>query len=132
MTVSIQELIAQAIHASQNAYIPYSNYPVGAALAAADGLTVYQGCNIENASYPAGICAERSALASAVSAGVREFSTLVIATRGGGSPCGICRQALYEFAPRLRVILVDLDGKIHHDTTLDALLPLGFNHDDLK
>jgi cytidine deaminase len=131
MTISMQELIAQAIQATENAYIPYSNYPVGAALLCDDG-QIYTGCNIENASYPAGICAERTALAKAISEGSQTFSTIVIATRGGGSPCGICRQALYEFAPDLRVILVDLNGNIHHDTTLNVLLPLGFNHDNLK
>jgi cytidine deaminase len=126
----IQDLIEQAIHATQNAYVPYSDYPVGAALLSVEGV-VFTGCNIENASYPVGLCAERTALAKAVSEGVRTFSTIVIATRGGGSPCGMCRQALFEFAPALRVILVDFDGTIHHDTTLDALLPLGFNRDEL-
>lgn len=130
MTNSIQSLIAQAIQATQNAYVPYSNYPVGAALLSVDGV-VYTGCNIENASYPVSLCAERTALAKAVSEGVRKFSTIVIATRGGGSPCGMCRQALYEFSPTMRVILVDFDGNIHHDTALDALLPLGFNREEL-
>lgn len=131
MSVSnIQDLVQQAIQASHHAYVPYSNYPVGAALITRDG-RVFTGCNVENAAYPAGICAERTALVKAVSEGARHFSTIVVVTHGGGSPCGICRQMLYEFAPDLRVIIADLDGIIHHDISLKDLLPLGFNGTDL-
>ncbi|MGB1287051.1 MAG: cytidine deaminase, partial [Aggregatilineales bacterium] len=109
----------------ENAYAPYSNFKVGAALRSASG-KVYSGCNVENASYPAGICAERTALVKAISEGQRTFSMIAIVTANGGSPCGICRQMLYEFAPELRVILADMTGTIHHESTLSALLPLGF------
>ncbi len=126
----LQDLIGQAIAASTYAYTPYSNYPVGAALLTSDG-RVYTGCNVENAAYPAGICAERNALFKAVSEGIRTFSAIAVVTRGGGSPCGICRQAMAEFAPDLRVIIADLDGNIHHDTTLGVLLPLSFGPTDL-
>ena len=122
---TISELVAQAIRAADNAYVPYSNYHVGAALRAADG-SVFTGCNVENSAYPASICAERTALVKAVSEGRREFDTLIVATRNAGSPCGHCRQMLYEFAPNLRVVMADFDGNIRADTTLSDLLPYGF------
>lgn len=120
-----QDLIRAAVTASQHAYIPYSGYAVGAALLAADG-TCYTGCNIENAAFPATICAERTALVKAVSEGQRAFTALAVVTRDGGSPCGVCRQMLYEFAPDLQVIIADLDGNIHTTISLSDLLPHGF------
>jgi cytidine deaminase len=123
---AILSLINQAINATQHAYVPYSHYPVGAALRATDG-TVYSGCNIENASYPVTICAERTALVKAVSEGQRQFDMMAVVTRNGGTPCGMCRQMLFEFAPDLRVVIADLDGKIHHDCRLFELLPEGFS-----
>ena len=125
-TYTDAQLIQQAISASENAYVPYSNYAVGAALLASDG-TLYTGCNVENAAYPATICAERTALVKAVSTGARQFDTLVVATRNAGSPCGICRQMLSEFAPDLRVLIVDFDGTLHTETTLRQLLPDNFD-----
>lgn len=122
----VRTLIQAAISASTRAYAPYSNYAVGAALRAADG-TVFTGCNVENAAYPACICAERTALVKAVSEGERRFDMLAVVTRNGGSPCGVCRQMLYEFAPDLRVIIADLDGRVHHDVSLSDLLSLGFS-----
>ena len=121
-----QALIDAAIQAAANAYIPYSDYPVGAALKTPAG-KVFTGCNIENASYPATICAERTALVKAVSEGERQFDTLVVATRNGGSPCGVCRQMLFEFAPELDVLIVDMTGQLHHEIRLDQLLHLGFS-----
>ena len=129
-TINIQDLIQHAIHASEKAYAPYSNYPVGAALITPDG-QIFTGCNIENATYPAGICAERTALVKAVSEGVHHFSAIAVVTKAGGSPCGICRQMLYEFAPDLRVVIADINGTIHHDRSLRELLPLGFSGTDL-
>jgi cytidine deaminase len=123
---AILRLVSTAITASQNAYIPYSHYPVGAALRAVDG-TIYTGCNIENASYPVTICAERTALVKAVSEGQRRFDVLAVVTRSGGAPCGMCRQMLYEFAPDLRVIVADMDGRIYVDSPLTELLPNGFS-----
>ena len=123
-------LIAAANAASQHAYIPYSHYPVGAALLASDG-TVYTGCNVENAAYPAGICAERVALVKAISEGQRRFDAIAVVTPNGGSPCGVCRQMLYEFAPDLRVILARSDGAVVFDGTLSDLLPRGFGPADL-
>ncbi len=127
---AVQQLIEVAIAAAGNAYIPYSNYPVGAGLRALDG-TIYSGCNVENASYPVTICGERTALVKAVSEGRRQFDLLVVATRNAGSPCGMCRQMLYEFAPNLRVITVDMDGNIHTDALLTDLLLDGFGPDRL-
>ncbi len=118
-------LVRAAQEVSANAYIPYSHYPVGAALLASNG-KVYTGCNVENAAYPATICAERVALVKAVSEGVRDFQSIAVVTRDAGSPCGTCRQMLYEFAPHLRVIIADMEGNIRFDGTLSDLLPHGF------
>ncbi|MCU0496142.1 MAG: cytidine deaminase [Anaerolineae bacterium] len=123
--------IEAAIQAAQHAYAPYSSYQVGAALVTLDG-TVFTGCNVENAAYPMCICAERTALVKAVSEGQRQFGVLVVATRDGGSPCGMCRQMLYEFAPELEVVIVDFTGHVHHQIALNQLLTLGFNAASLK
>lgn len=130
-TPDIQTLVDRARAAAQFAYIPYSGYPVGAALRATDG-TVYGGCNVENAAYSPTICAERTALVKAVSEGRREFDAIAVVTRDGGTPCGVCRQVLAEFAPDLRVIIADLDGQVHLDTTLRELLPYSFDAGSLK
>jgi cytidine deaminase len=127
----IQSLVQQAIDASQYAYIPYSHYPVGAALRAVDG-TIYRGCNVENAAYPVTICAERTALVKAVSEGQRQFDMIAVVTRNGGSLCGMCRQMLYEFAPDLRVIIADLEGHVHVDCRLSELLTYGFGPSKLE
>lgn len=127
----IQTLIQTAITASQNAYVPYSNYHVGAALLAKDG-TIYTGCNVENAAYPCTICAERTALVKAVSEGRREFDGIVVVTRGGGSPCGMCRQMLHEFGADMRCIIADTKGAIHMDVLMSDLLPDCFTPVHLK
>lgn len=127
---SESQLVEAAIQASEHAYMPYSNYRVGAALLTADG-QVYGGCNIESVSFTPTVCAERTALFKAVSEGHREFAAIAVVTRDAGSPCGVCRQMMYEFAPELRVILADLEGRVHLTTTLDALLPHGFGPSNL-
>ncbi len=124
------DLVQAAIAASEYAYIPYSQYAVGAALRTASG-EIFGGCNIESASYSPTICAERTALVKAVSEGQRDFAAIAVVTRNGGSPCGLCRQMLYEFAPEMRVILADLEGVVHHRLTLSDLLPYGFGPDSL-
>ena len=125
------ELIQAAIAASANAYIPYSNYRVGAALLCADG-EVYTGCNVESASYTPTICAERTALVKAISDGQRDFSAVAVVTRDGGSPCGVCRQLLFEFSPQMTVIMADLEGAVRQRVTLADLLPLGFGPTNLQ
>lgn len=126
-----QRLIAAALDTQKNAYVPYSHYPVGAALLAAEG-QVYTGCNVENAAYPATICAERTAVVKAVSEGVRQFEAIVVITQNGVLPCGTCRQVLNEFAPSLIVIAADTDGVIHHEMLLTDLLPNSFGPRELS
>ena len=119
------ELVQRAVAAMDWAYAPYSKFPVGAALLAASG-RIYDGVNVENAAYPAGVCAERTAVFKAVSEGEREFVAVAVATRGAGAPCGVCRQVLAEFGYNMAVILADTDGSVRLMTTLAALLPEAF------
>lgn len=130
LEASLQNLVQDAISAAQHAYVPYSHYAVGAALMTPEG-KVYRGCNVENAAYPSCICGERTALVKAVSEGERAFSVIAVATQNGGSPCGTCRQMLFEFAPDLRVLICDFEGTIHHDLSLRQLLHLGFGPEKL-
>ena len=120
-----QELVGQAIAARQLAYAPYSNYLVGAALLAKDG-TVILGCNVENASYPATICAERVALTAAIAQGKRDFAAMAVATRDGGSPCGICRQVMAELGLEMKVYISNEHGDFRA-TTVRELLPDSFS-----
>lgn len=134
----IQSLIRAAFAARRFAYTPYSHFQVGAALLAKNG-KVYTGCNIENAGYTPTNCAERTALFKAVSEGERQFSAIAIVGSMQGTvntlvtgPCGVCRQALYEFGgPELTVIM----AKTEEDyivTTLGELLPYGFGPANLE
>jgi cytidine deaminase len=121
-----QELIKAAIEVRQRAYARYSNFLVGAAILTVDG-RIYAGCNVENASYGLTICAERAAVFNAVTAGQRRFELLAIATSGGASPCGACRQVLAEFAPELTVLLIDVDRPSSIvETNIRDLLPGAF------
>lgn len=106
-----KELLSIADKAMENAYAPYSKFHVGAALLCKNG-TVFTGCNIENATYGATNCAERTAIFKAVSEGQREFEAIAIVSSGGSEtfPCGICRQVMAEFAPELKIILRDENG----------------------
>lgn len=115
-----------AFNVMRRAYAPYSAFRVGAALTARNG-HVFVGCNVENASYPAGMCAERSALVGALAVGEREFTLLVIATESDTPvpPCGMCRQMLAEFAPALEILSYTSNGAQRH-WTLDELLPSPF------
>jgi cytidine deaminase len=131
MSNNLIMLTGRAIEASRRAYVPYSDYRVGAVLLAKNG-EVFTGCNVENAAYPATICAERTALVKAISEGQREFDTIVIATQNGGSPCGLCRQMLFEFAPDLRVVCVTFQGETTIDKPLHELLPHGFGPSSLE
>lgn len=131
------DLIEQALKARSFSYAPYSGYRVGAALLCKDG-TVYTGCNVENASYGAANCAERTAVFKAVSEGRREFTA--IAVTGGRDdgemdfayPCGICRQVLREFVdPEQFVVLVGKSPVDYKEMTLAALLPASFGPNNL-
>lgn len=110
----------------RRAYAPYSKFRVGAALLASDG-SIHVGCNVENAAYPAGMCAERVALSRAVADGLREFRSIVVWTEAAvpTPPCGICRQVLHEFAPMLEVTSIT-SGGARESWRLDALLPAAF------
>jgi cytidine deaminase len=116
----------RALAAMERAYAPYSRFRVGAALLGTDG-SISEGCNVENASYPAGLCAERCAVGNAVARGLRTFAAIAIATEAEEPtpPCGICRQMLEEFAPHLVVHSVTRDGRTAQ-WTLDELLPRAF------
>lgn len=124
--ISDQALVELAFTMLENSYVPYSHFPVGAALEGADG-RLFTGCNVENAAYGSSICAERTALVKAVSEGCRSFTRLAVV---GSSedfcwPCGACRQMLYEFAPQLKVLVAKKDHSFV-TYTLDQLLPQGF------
>ena len=107
-----KELLEIAHKAKEKAYAPYSKFKVGAALLCADG-TVFSGCNIENSSYGATNCAERTAIFKAVSEGYRDFIAIAIVSSGGGEtyPCGICRQVMGEFSPDIRIVLENKAGE---------------------
>ena len=129
-SVNDETLLALARKAMERSYSPYSNYAVGAALLCADG-RVFQGCNIENASFGLTNCAERTAMFKAISEGAEEFTTIAIAASGSAPwPCGACRQVLNEFAPGIRVI-VTWDGNVD-EMCLDQLLPHGFGPKSLE
>lgn len=117
------ELIRSALEAQKRAYCPFSNFPVGAALQTASG-RIYQGVNVENASFGLTICAERVAAGAAVANGDREFTAIAVVSRSGVTPCGACRQFLAEFNPSLPIVMVDsLKPTEIHQATLDQLLP---------
>ncbi len=127
------ELFRHAQTARQNAYARYSNFPVGAALLDNEG-RVHTGVNVENASFGLTICAERTALFSAVAMGRRSFRAIAIAGPEDDVPCypcGACRQVLHEFAPTLTIILADPGGHLR-TTSLDTLLPDAFGPDRVE
>ena len=134
----IQSLIRDAFEAQKFAYVPYSRFHVGAALRARDG-RVFKGCNIENAGYTPTNCAERTALFKAVSEGVREFDAIAIVGSKVGEkntlvtgPCGVCRQALYEFGGTKLTVIMAKDENDYIVTTLGDLLPYGFGPANLE
>lgn len=120
-----KELYRLADKAKENAYVPFSHFQVGAALLTADG-QVFTGVNVENSSFGATICAERTAFVKAISEGQRRFQAIAVASSGGEAlPCGICRQFMYEFCPGLNVITGENEDSLRV-RTLEQLLPEGF------
>jgi cytidine deaminase len=125
-----KQLISAASQVRIRAYAPYSNYQVGAALLTKSG-QVFTGVNVENAAYPDSICAERSAVFNAVSAGELEFEAIAVVTRNGGTPCGSCRQVLAEFGLDIEVLLADEEENLLQQKTVRDLLPGAFLGRDL-
>ena len=124
-------LLERAAEAMKNSYSPYSRFPVGAALECSDG-TVFTGCNIENVALGCTICAERAAVASAVSSGRRDFKKIAITSTGDDYcyPCGTCRQVLLEFAPHIEVLCARGDGR-YVSYPLNSLLSHSFGPEHL-
>lgn len=116
-------LKAAAISARENAYAPYSKFKVGAAILA-DG-KIFTGCNVENVSFPVGICAERGALCAAVAAGCKTIDAVVIVAETPITPCGMCRQALAEFNPEVPIVMIS--NQLEQDASLGQLFPDPFN-----
>lgn len=123
---TLEKAVAAALEVRKNAYAPFSNFAVGAAIITKDG-SIFTGVNVENSSFGATNCAERTALFSAITAGFRDFEAIVIASNLNGKavfPCGICRQVLADFNPKMRVILVNSDTKIiEQDLILSDIFP---------
>ncbi len=126
-----QSLIDLANEARRHAYVPYSNYAVGAALRTKTG-RLFTGVNVENAAYPTTICAERVAVFKAVSEGEQGFEVIAVVTDNGGSPCGSCRQVLAEFGLDTMVLIANGQGKLIKQTTVKELLPEAFTPKDLQ
>ena len=127
----VARLLNQARDARDQAYAPHSHFYVGAAILTSDG-SIVAGCNVENASYGLTICAERVAGGAAVVAGHRHWDAIAIASDGGVSPCGACRQFLAEFCPDLWILRLDVITEQHTTTTLRKLLPEAFTPASLQ
>ena len=120
-----KRLIEAAIAAQSNAYCPYSEYKVGSAVVTPDG-QIFSGCNVANASFGVTICAERIAIGSAVAAGCKEFHTVCVVTRDGGTPCGACRQFIYQFGDAIRVLIINNSTQQQRTFSISELLPESF------
>jgi cytidine deaminase len=120
-----QSLIELASEARKRAYVPYSKYPVGAAVRTKSG-RVFTGVNIENAAYPQTMCAERVAIFKAISEGELEFDMIAVVTNNGGSPCGGCRQVMAEFGLDTIVLIADGNGVLQKEMTVAEILPEAF------
>jgi cytidine deaminase len=133
MQADVQELFDAAVAVQANAYVPYSHFPVGAAVRSATG-RVYVGCNVENAAYPQGLCAEASALAAMVSAGDREVAVVLTVCEGDmlSTCCGGCRQKIREFATPATVIHVAGPEGVRRTYSMEELLPDSFGPENLS
>lgn len=127
-----RELIDQAKEAMKYAYVPYSKFQVGAALLTKDG-KVFTGCNVENASYGATNCAERTAIFKAVSEGYQEYEAIAIVSSSQDTtyPCGICRQVMTEFMPEGKIFYENSKGEIV-ESSVREVMPFGFDPDSMK
>lgn len=128
----VGDLLQRATLARQNAYAPYSRFAVGAALLTTSN-DIFVGCNVENATYGATICAERTAAVTAIAAGFRKWTAIAIVLPGGGTPCGICRQFLAEFSPGLQIYVANASHPSLPPEcfNLDDLFPVGFAGQDV-
>lgn len=130
----MDDLARAAVKARLNAYAPYSKFLVGAAILDEHG-TIHTGCNVENAAYPQGTCAEAGALAALALSGARKIMEMAVAGAGSGlvTPCGGCRQKIREFAaPDVKIHVCDEQGTVRRTFTLEALLPESFGPDNLE
>lgn len=133
MTITKQQrdkIVTEALEVRKKAYAPYSKYAVGAALLTLEG-NIYRGVNVENAAYPTSMCAERTAVFSAVAGGERSIAAIAVASANGGAPCGACRQVLSEFGLDTLVLVVDEQGEVVIEKTVAELLPDAFTPADL-
>ena len=127
-----QEALAlAAAEVRRNAHAPYSHFCVGAALLAEDG-DVITGTNVESSSYGLSVCAERNTIATAVAQGKKEFIAMAVSSRGGVTPCGACRQVIYDICGKIDIILADEEGKVKKITDSKKLLPDAFGDKDLE
>jgi cytidine deaminase len=125
----MNKLIQKAEKAQKNAHAPYSNYKVGAAVLTENNKIIV-GCNVESSSYGLTCCAERTALYSAIAQGHNDFKELAIITENGGSPCGACRQVIWDLCGNIPIYIADNDGSVV-ETTSKELLPIAFDSDML-
>ncbi len=131
MENTMERLVRAALEAREKAYVPYSNFPIGAALLTKDG-QIFSGCNIENASYGLTNCAERTAIFKAISAGHHELKMMVVVadTARPIPPCGACRQVIFEFGEDITIVMRNLQGdSVQYQSR--ELLPAAFNRRDL-
>jgi len=126
----MEKLINAARLAKKNSYSPYSKYRVGAAVLT-DDETIISGCNVESSSYGLTCCAERTALFSAISNGHNKFKALAVITKDGGTPCGACRQVIWDLCGDIPIYIADENGNVD-ETTSKALLPKAFDGSSLK
>ena len=124
------ELINAAMKVRENAYAPYSNFQVAAALLCADG-EIITGINMESSSYGLSVCAERNTIATAVAKGKKDFIAMAVISPNGVTPCGACRQVIFDICGDIDIILGDGNGNIQDTTTMKVLLPKAFSHKDL-
>jgi cytidine deaminase len=126
----MEKLINAARLAKKNSYSPYSKYKVGSAVLTDDD-TIISGCNVESSSYSLTCCAERTALFSAISSGHNKFKALAVITKDGGTPCGACRQVIWDLCGDIPIYIADENGNVD-ETTSKALLPKAFDGNSLK